>query len=124
MTVACACSALITACGKAPAPPPIPTPKAAVAEKANTDTTLSILATSDLRDVSPLEAMALKATGVTLKFTFGGTMESTEQVLTGKTKADVAWFANAKYLLSDPARPGQGQAARKDHAVADSGRRE
>ena len=33
-------------------------------------------------------------------------MESTEAVLSGKTKADAAWFANAKYLLSDP----QGQA--------------
>ncbi len=98
--------ALLTACGKSPDPTPIPTPKVAVAEKASTDATLSILATTDLRDISPLEAMALKATGVTLKFTFGGTMESTEQVLTGKTKADVAWFANAKYLLSDP----QGQA--------------
>ena len=108
VALAFAGAALLTACGKSPDPTPIPipTPKVAVAEKANTDTTLSILATSDLRDVSPLEAMALKATGVTLKFTFGGTMESTEQVLTGKTKADVAWFANAKYLLSDP----QGQA--------------
>jgi Ca-activated chloride channel family protein len=33
-------------------------------------------------------------------------MESTEAVLSGATKADAAWFANAKYLLSDP----QGQA--------------
>ena len=106
LTVAMLGATLLTACGKSPAPPPIPAPKVAVAEKANTDNTLSILATSDLRDISPLEAMVLKATGVTLKFTFGGTMESTEQVLMGKTKADVAWFANAKYLLSDP----QGQA--------------
>ena len=98
--------ALLTACSKAPAPAPVPAPKVAVAENANTDNTLSILATTDLRDIAPMEAMVLKATGVTLKFTFGGTMESTEQVLTGKTKADVAWFANAKYLLSDP----QGQA--------------
>jgi Ca-activated chloride channel homolog len=33
-------------------------------------------------------------------------MESTESVLSGKTDAPAAWFANAKYLLSDP----QGQA--------------
>jgi Ca-activated chloride channel family protein len=32
-------------------------------------------------------------------------MESTEAVLTGEAKADAAWFANAKYLLSSP----QGQ---------------
>ena len=64
-----------------------------------------VLATSDLRDAQPLEDMVAKATGVKLKFTFGGTMESTEAVLTGKTDAHAAWFANAKYLLSDP----QGQ---------------
>jgi Ca-activated chloride channel homolog len=43
---------------------------------------------------------------VKLKFTYGGTMESTEAVLSGTTTAQAAWFANAKYLLSDP----QGQA--------------
>ena len=66
-----------------------------------------VLATSDLRDAQPLEDMVAKATGVKLKFSFGGTMESTESVLTGKTDAHAAWFANAKYLLSDP--QGQGR---------------
>ncbi len=66
-----------------------------------------VLATSDLRDAQPLEAMVEKATGVKLRFTFGGTMESTEAVLTGATDAPAAWFANAKYLLSDP--KGQGR---------------
>jgi Ca-activated chloride channel homolog len=61
-----------------------------------------VLATSDLRDAQPLEAMVEKATGVRLRFTFGGTMESVESVLSGKTDAQAAWFANAKYLLSDP----------------------
>jgi Ca-activated chloride channel family protein len=65
-----------------------------------------VLATSDLRDVQPLEEMVLKATGVKLKFRFGGTMESTEAVLTGEAKAAAAWFANAKYLLASP--QGQG----------------
>lgn len=92
---------LLGACGKsepeAPPPKPAARPEAAV---------FSVLATSDLRDAQPLEAMVEKATGVKLRFTFGGTMESTEAVLSGATKADAAWFANAKYLLSDP----QGQA--------------
>ena len=65
-----------------------------------------VLATSDLRDAQPLEEMVAKATGVKLKFQFGGTMESTQAVLTGATDAHAAWFANAKYLLSD----AQGQA--------------
>lgn len=68
--------------------------------------TLTVLATSDLKDAQPLEQMVEKAIGVRLKFTFGGTMESTEAVQNGSAKTDAAWFANAKYLLSDP----QGQA--------------
>jgi len=60
-----------------------------------------VLATSDLRDAQPLEQMVEKATGIPLRFTFGGTMESTEAVLSGTARADAAWFANAKYLLSD-----------------------
>ncbi|MED5619787.1 vWA domain-containing protein [Ideonella sp. BN130291] len=93
--------ALVAGCGRKEEPAPAPReapPAAAVAE-------LKVLATSDLRDITPLEDMVLKATGVKLKLQFGGTMESTEAVLTGNAKADVAWFANAKYLLSD----AQGQ---------------
>jgi Ca-activated chloride channel homolog len=89
----------VVACGKnepAPAAPVAAAPEAPV---------FKVIATSDLRDAQPLEAMVEKATGVKLKFSFGGTMESTEAVLTGKTDAHAAWFANAKYLLSDP----QGQ---------------
>jgi Ca-activated chloride channel homolog len=73
---------------------------------------LKVLATSDLKDAQPLEQMVLKATGIRLTFRFGGTMESTEAVQNGKADADVAWFANAKYLLSD-AR-GQAQVKLQD----------
>ena len=75
-------------------------PDAAAAE------TLTVLATTDLKDALPLEQMVEKATGVRLKFSFGGTMESTEAVHNGSATTDAAWFANAKYLLADP----QGQA--------------
>ncbi len=84
---------LLSACGKKE-PEAVPTvPDQPV---------FSVLATSDLKDAQPLEAMVEKATGVKLRFTFGGTMESTEAVLSGSTPAHAAWFANAKYLLSDP----------------------
>ncbi len=79
---------------------PARTPAAAEAQP------FTVLATTDLKDAQALEQMVEKATGIPLRFTWGGTMESTEAVLTGATKADAAWFANAKYLLSDP----QGQA--------------
>jgi Ca-activated chloride channel homolog len=55
-----------------------------------------------LKDAAPLAQMITQATGVQVNFSFGGTMESTEAVQNGATKADAAWFANAKYLLSDP----------------------
>ena len=91
---------MLAGCGKQDETP------AAAAAPATEAPVFKVLATSDLRDAQPLEDMVLKATGVKLKFQFGGTMESTEAVLTGKTDAHAAWFANAKYLLSDP----QGQA--------------
>lgn len=90
---------LLTACGKKEA---ADAPKAAD----NTKPVFTVLATTDLKDAQPLEEMVEKATGVRLRFTWGGTMESTEAVLSGSTPAHAAWFANAKYLLSDP----QGQA--------------
>lgn len=96
---------LLWACGKKEAPPPTPMPKAPVPAAVEAPE-FKVLATSDLRDAQGLEAMVTQATGVKLKFSFGGTMESTEAVLTGRTDAHAAWFANAKYLLSDP----QGQA--------------
>ncbi|TDP71339.1 vWA domain-containing protein [Roseateles toxinivorans] len=90
--------------GRSEAPVAAP---AAVSAPAVAEAEFKVLATSDLRDVQPLEEMVKKATGVNLRFKFGGTMESTEAVLGGEAKADAAWFANAKYLLSSP--QGQGR---------------
>lgn len=94
-------AAALTACGKRDDPSPAPTQPTAA------KTTLRVLATSDLKDIEPLAAQIEAATGVAVKFRFGGTMESTQEVLGGTPDADVAWFANAKYLLSDAA--GQGR---------------
>jgi Ca-activated chloride channel family protein len=99
-TLLVAVVATLVACGKKEPPPPPPKPAAEVPE-------FAVIATSDLRDVQPLEEMVFKATGVKLKFRFGGTMESTEAVLSGEANAAAAWFANAKYLLSSP--QGQGR---------------
>ena len=86
---------LLSACTEKSEPPP-PAPPAAAAPE------FTVLATTDLRDVQPLEEMVAKATGVKLRFRWGGTMESTEAVLSGDAKAQAAWFANAKYLLASP----------------------
>jgi len=92
------CAALVAAagCSKREDVAAVPTAPAKVAAAP-----FVVLATSDLRDVQPLEQMAVQATGVNVRFRFGGTMESTEAVLTGHANAHAAWFANAKYLLSD-----------------------
>jgi Ca-activated chloride channel family protein len=99
LAAASLCGGLVLAgCSRDEPPPPPPKPAADAPA-------FRILATSDLRDLEPLAAMITQATGVKVEFRFGGTMESTEAVLTGEAKADAAWFANAKYLLSSP----QGQ---------------
>lgn len=98
--VLCAVALTLAACGRSDDAPVVPAANVPAAP------VFQILATSDLRDAEPLAGMVEKATGVRVKFSFGGTMESTEAVQTGQTQADAAWFANAKYLLSDP----QGQA--------------
>lgn len=95
--------ALLAACGKRPEPASdAPPPATAAAGPA-----LQVLATSDLKDIEPLAGQIKAATGVDVQFRFGGTMESTQEVLSGdsagKPAPDVAWFANAKYLLSDTA---------------------
>lgn len=102
---------LLAACSKQPEPaaPAAPTP-------ASAGPALQVLATSDLKDIEPLAAQIKAATGVDVRFRFGGTMESTQEVLSGDSgsapKPDVAWFANAKYLLSDAA--GQGKVKLQD----------
>jgi Ca-activated chloride channel homolog len=96
-------AALLAACGKQEEAPPAPAVEKPV---------FTVLATTDLKDAQPLEAMVEKATGVRLRFAWGGTMESTEAVLSGSTPAHAAWFANAKYLLSDPA--GQSRVKLQD----------
>lgn len=94
--------ALLAACGKKPESEPAPQAAPAAAPSG---AALQVLATSDLKDIEPLAAQIRQATGVDVQFRFGGTMESTQEVLSGdnggKPAPDVAWFANAKYLLSD-----------------------
>ena len=86
----------LAACDNAPAP--------SDSSKATPDpAAFSILATSDLRDAEALADMIQRATGIKVRFIFGGTMESADKVINGKADTDAAWFANAKYVLSDPA---------------------
>lgn len=93
-TLVCTVVLLLGACGKNDSPQPESKPAA---------DPFTLLATSDLKDLLPLEKMAKEEAGLNIRFSFGGTMESTERVLRGEAGSDAAWFANARYLLSDPA---------------------
>ena len=89
--------ALLAACGKRPEPASdAPPPATAAAGPA-----LQVLATSDLKDIEPLAGQIKAATGVDVQFRFGGTMESTQEVLSGdsagKPAPDV--FLRAAELL-------------------------
>jgi Ca-activated chloride channel homolog len=94
-------ASMLLGCGKSEPPAAqkqsLPAP---VSAPANANS-LSILATSDLKDIEGISAQVRAATGIDVTFKFGGTFESTEAVLNGKANTDTAWFANAKYLLSD-----------------------
>lgn len=73
------------------------------AKSSQEERVVEILATTDLKDVEEMIGKeVLGATGLTIKWVWGGTMDNTEKVMTGQTNADMAWFANAKYVLSDP----------------------
>ena len=54
--------ALLAACGKKEAPPPEPQPQPAAVIASD----FTVLATTDLRDVQPLEEMVMKATLLTM----------------------------------------------------------
>lgn len=61
------------------------------------DNTLTVLAGSELNDLSPMLDEIQQNTGVRLKFQFVGTLDGAEQIMAG-AKVDLAWFSHVKYL--------------------------
>ncbi len=66
--------------------------------------TLRILAGSELADMQPVLDEAARATGVTVKFTFTGTLEGAEALANGSVdgKYDAVWFSSNRYLAGLP----------------------
>jgi Ca-activated chloride channel family protein len=64
---------------------------------ASSPTTLNVLAGSELSDMVPILDAAKKATGVTVKLTYTGSLDGAEKVAAGGA-GDVAWFASDKYI--------------------------
>lgn len=71
--------------------------------------TLRILASSELTDMEPLLEQARKATGVTVRATWSGTVDAVEQIARGQAdgKYDAVWLSSNDYLRLRP------EAARK-----------
>jgi Ca-activated chloride channel family protein len=66
--------------------------------------TLRILAGSELADMQPVLDEAARATGVTVKFTFTGTLEGAEALADGSVdgKYDAVWFSSNRYPAGIP----------------------
>ena len=68
------------------------------------EVTMRVLAGSELKDLEPLLPDIERETGVTLEFTYSGTLDGVERLSAGEL-FDAAWFSHGKYLtLLDPER--------------------
>ncbi len=67
--------------------------------------TLRVLAGSELQDMQPVLDDARKATGVTVRFTYTGSLDGADTVASGAAdgKYDALWFPSNRYLRLDPA---------------------
>ncbi|MFE4513705.1 extracellular solute-binding protein [Kitasatospora sp. NPDC056783] len=94
--------AAATACTSDPAPGPNPSgPPAETARPG----VLRVLAGSELQDLAPVLEDARKATGVTVQFSWTGTLDGADTVSSGRAdgKYDAVWFPSDQYLRLDPA---------------------
>jgi Ca-activated chloride channel family protein len=94
----------LTACTTAPANPPAGPTTTAPRIEPGPPTTLRVLAGSELADMQPILDEAAKATGVTVKMTFTGTLDGAQTVADGKADAayDALWFSSTRYLETIP----------------------
>ncbi|MCY0940731.1 substrate-binding and vWA domain-containing protein [Streptomyces antarcticus] len=71
--------------------------------------TLRVLASSELADMQPVLDRAKKATGVTVKLTWSGTLDAVEQVASGKADGayDAIWLSSNDYLRLRPEAAGK-----------------
>ncbi|MFJ9610859.1 VWA domain-containing protein [Kitasatospora sp. NPDC101176] len=85
---------------RAPAPKPSD-PPAATAQPG----VLRVLAGSELQDLAPVLEEARKATGVTVQFSWTGSLDGADAVSSGRAdgKYDAVWFPSNQYLRLDDA---------------------
>ncbi|MFI2610100.1 substrate-binding domain-containing protein [Kitasatospora sp. NPDC018619] len=95
-----AAASACTSDGGKPAPDPDGPPAATAAPGV-----LRVLAGSELQDLAPVLEDARKATGVTVQFSWTGTLDGADAVSSGRAdgKYDAVWFPSNQYLRLDPA---------------------
>ncbi|MFE1872042.1 substrate-binding domain-containing protein [Streptomyces sp. NPDC059496] len=78
-------------------------------ETAYKEGTLRVLASSELADMEPVLEQARKATGVTVKLTWSGTLDAAEQVASGRADGtyDAIWLSSNDYLRLRPEAAGK-----------------
>ncbi|MEV0095969.1 substrate-binding and VWA domain-containing protein [Streptomyces sp. NPDC050738] len=66
--------------------------------------TLRVLASSELTDMQPLLEQARKATGITVRPTWTGTLDAVEQIATGEadSRYDAVWLSSNDYVRLRP----------------------
>ncbi|MFZ6638841.1 substrate-binding domain-containing protein [Undibacterium sp. TC4M20W] len=63
---------------------------------------LTVMAGSELKDIEPLLPAITKATGISLRLQYTGTLEAVEKLQSGE-QVDLAWLASNKYAMLLPA---------------------
>ncbi|WP_280674363.1 substrate-binding domain-containing protein [Kitasatospora sp. MAA19] len=91
---ACTSSGGGTSSGPKPSDPPAATARPGV---------LRVLAGSELQDLAPILEEARKATGVTVQFSWTGSLDGADAVSSGRAdgKYDAVWFPSNQYLRLD-----------------------
>ncbi|MFF9475132.1 substrate-binding domain-containing protein [Streptomyces roseolus] len=71
--------------------------------------TLRVLASSELSDMAPVLEDARKATGVTVRATYTGTLDAVEQIASGRAEKeyDAVWLSSNDYLRLRPDTAGR-----------------
>ncbi|NML52960.1 VWA domain-containing protein [Streptomyces sp. R302] len=71
--------------------------------------TLRVLASSELSDMAPVLEDARKATGVTVRTTYAGTLDAVEQIASGRAEKeyDAVWLSSNDYLRLRPDTAGR-----------------
>ncbi|WP_424951814.1 VWA domain-containing protein [Deinococcus sp.] len=80
---------------------------------ARPQTALTVLGGSELSDLQPILIDVARTSGVKLDLSYTGTLDGTEQLLSGAAKPDLVWFSSDRYLRLQDGLKGKLLASEK-----------